>query len=266
MKYLAFIFILLASPLLGQNKLEVRGIYTGENKYVQNPYADDLVHFCTDSVKINDCIYNIDLNSSAFKLDLKSLKIPLGETVNIIIYHKESCKPKILNSMAFPPKTSKIKFDSIKLDEEGVLSWKCYNDSVGGRPPLKIEQLKFNRWTEVSEVNQNWNFENHYSTKVSFSPGINKFRINGYSSISDTIYFISTIRPVEYKVSPNSRMLIFEDSVSFELQNENGLRYFRGEGQNVDITGLRNGNYQICYDNEIIKFSIRRKKIHLPQH
>lgn len=264
MKYLAFILILLTPPLLGQSLLKVSALHTGENRYVQNPYSIDFVHFCTDSIKINDGIYNTNLNSSAIKLDLNSLKIPLGEMVNVSIYHKDSCRPKFLNPMS-SPKTSKIRFDSLKLDKDGVLSWKCYNDSVGSRPPLIIEQLKSNRWAMVSEVNQNWDAENYYSTKVNFSPGTNKFRINGYSSISDTVYFTSTIKPVKYKLSANNQMFIFEDSILFELQNENGFMYFRREGQNVDITRLRNGNYQICYDNEIIKFSIRRKKIHLLQ-
>lgn len=130
MKYLVLIFILITTPLLAQKKLEINCINTGENLFIQNPFTDDLIHFCTEAIKINDSIYSTDLNRNAIKLDLRSFKIPLGEKVNIIIIHKERCIPKILHSMGHPPRISKIRFDSIKLDEEGVLTWTCFNDRI----------------------------------------------------------------------------------------------------------------------------------------
>lgn len=87
--------------------MELAGTNTGENLYVQNPYTDSLGHFCIDSIIINGSFYKTDLNSSALQLDFKRLNIPLGETVTIVIYHDESCRPRILSAMTSPPRISK---------------------------------------------------------------------------------------------------------------------------------------------------------------
>ncbi len=260
MKYLIVVLMLLQQSVFAQGVLKVNGIYAGENKFIQNPYAEDLVHFCIDSIIINGSIYNIDCDKSALKLDFDSLKIPLGNTINILIYHKDMCMPKLLNPMS-QPRLSSIQYDSISINEDGGLKWKSYNDSVGARPPFKIEHLKLNQWFEVVNVEQRWASENWYSAKVNFIPGMNNFRIKAGSNISDTIHFENNVKPVEYTIDKINRNVVFECPVYVELQTDKGMVLLQGTRSEVDLSFCKNGAYQIFYDNEIIKLTIRKGKI-----
>ncbi|HEY8402172.1 MAG TPA: hypothetical protein VIK89_12975 [Cytophagaceae bacterium] len=261
MKYTTILILLLHYSVFGQNLVEYKGVYTGENKYVHNPFADfTFAKFCIDSIKINKILYDLGINSSTLQLDLRSLGFSLGDSVTIAIYHSNNCKPLILNPRYYP-KISKVRFDSITISNNGILTFKTFNDSIGVRPDLIVEQRQFNRWIEVSKIQQKWNFENIYATKVSLLPGTNKFRIKTYSSMSDTIIFDVKQPPVSYQSDSINRKIFFEDSVSFELQNGVGSTYIKGIEQTIDLSFLKNGEYKLYYDNEVIKFCIRKKRL-----
>lgn len=75
--------------------LELRGSYQGKNLYIQNP-SIDASGFSTKKVYINDSLYSSDINSSAFELKFTSLKMEIGDSINVKLYY--CCyAPKVLN-------------------------------------------------------------------------------------------------------------------------------------------------------------------------
>jgi len=247
---------------LCQGKREIISVYTCQNIYIQNPFADDLNHYCIDSIELNGKLYTKDVEKSSIAIKLDSLYIPLGSPIKITLYYKVTCMPKILTPMH--PRGSKLTFNSIQLNKDGVLTWKTTNDSIGIRPPFLIEQFRFNRWIRISEIEQTWKSENTYSTRVNLLPGINTFRINSYSGyISDTITIDSEIKPIPYSIDSINKKITFADSVSFELQRNDkfSIRFDNGRNTMIDFSMYEPGKYILFYDNEVIYLTISRKKI-----
>jgi hypothetical protein len=75
--------------------IKINDVYMGKNLYVQNPFAPDS-SFCTSEVYLNGVKVMENMQTSAYEIDLSGLKH--GDTVNVIIYHKDKCKPKILRT------------------------------------------------------------------------------------------------------------------------------------------------------------------------
>ena len=76
----------------------LEGNYQGKNLYIQNPFGSNGVGFCVSEVKVNGNITTDEINSSAFEIDMKPHKLNIGDKVEIKIFHKEDCKPKVLNA------------------------------------------------------------------------------------------------------------------------------------------------------------------------
>src|SRR3954471_6660023 len=93
-------FLLFAgtSRLISQsNVIVLEGNYQGKNLYVQNPFGSGGVGFCVTEVKVNGNITTDEIPSSAFEIDMKPHKLNIGDKVEVKIFHKEDCKPKVLN-------------------------------------------------------------------------------------------------------------------------------------------------------------------------
>jgi hypothetical protein len=98
------IFVLFVTSFSFAGQIVLEGKYHGEDMYVQNPYSSDTTTFCTDSIIVNGIRYEGDIRESAYKLDLESFGFELGTDLVISIYHKDDCKPKVLNEQPHPTK------------------------------------------------------------------------------------------------------------------------------------------------------------------
>jgi hypothetical protein len=86
--------------------IELNGIYHGKNLYVQNQFSATGVVFCVIEVKVNGNITTDETQSSAFEIDLSRHDLRLGDAVNVKIYHRDNCKPKVLNPEVLKAKST----------------------------------------------------------------------------------------------------------------------------------------------------------------
>ena len=85
------------AAIVNMNPIVLEGAYQGKNLYVQNPMTQDgwcAVYVEVNGVKVLD---SLDVQKTAFEIDLKSLGIEQGGAVQIRIYHQSDCMPKVLN-------------------------------------------------------------------------------------------------------------------------------------------------------------------------
>lgn len=109
----------------------------GVHLIIQNPYSSNKI-FCMDSVFINGHKYNGDINVSVFQIVYDSVHIAMGDSANIVLYHKYHCMPHILYSQDSSSK--KTEFISQDITSDGVLKWTTKNEKY--KLPFIIEQYK----------------------------------------------------------------------------------------------------------------------------
>src|SRR3954467_13307608 len=107
-KFILHSFFLFAGvgSAYAQSVIILEGNYQGKVLYVQNPFAPGGVGFCVTEVKVNGNTTTDETNSSAFEVDLKSQNLAMGEKIEVKIFHKDGCKPKILNPEVLKPKST----------------------------------------------------------------------------------------------------------------------------------------------------------------
>src|SRR6476620_9899947 len=106
----------------------LEGNYQGKNLYVQNPYGPGGVGFCVTEVKVNGNITTDETNSSAFEIDLKPHKLNIGDKVEVKIFHKDGCHPKVLNPEVLRPKST-FEIISMVIEKDGTLKWSTKSES-----------------------------------------------------------------------------------------------------------------------------------------
>ncbi|MGV3630643.1 MAG: hypothetical protein ACO1O6_05540 [Bacteroidota bacterium] len=167
-------------------QMELNGKYLGQNLYFQNPNIENDVP-CVDSIYINGIKYPGLINQSAFELNLAGMELELGSDLYIQLYHRDGCKPRILNPVQ--PRISQVEFLETDLQPNGELTWKVKNEMIGNRLPFKIEQMtKDKQWLEIAQIEQRWEEENEYHFQLKFSKGKNTFRIGTQTSPVKYIY------------------------------------------------------------------------------
>src|SRR6185369_9372563 len=142
----------------------LEGNYQGKNLYIQNPFGSGGVGFCVTEVKVNGNITTDEINSSAFEVDMKPHKLNIGDKVEIKIFHKEDCKPKILNPEVLKPKST-FEVVSMTAEPDGTVKWSTKSET--GKLAFAVEQFRWNKWVKVGEVEGNGTpTSNDYSFKV----------------------------------------------------------------------------------------------------
>jgi hypothetical protein len=263
MKKLIFIIVLTISiTFLGfsENQIVLEGIYQGENVFVMNPFSATGVGFCIFEVTVNGEITTDEINSSAFEIDLSALDIEEGETVKIIIKHKDGCTPKVLNSEVLNPKST-FNVEAITVSKDGTLKWSTTGER--GVLTFTVEQYKWNKWIKVESVEgKGTSTLNNYSCKVSFNTGENKFRVKQIdytkkARYSDEVTYTSLAATITFLPGDGKKAIdkiTFSATTSYEIYDYFGRLQLKGEGLNVDITSLTNGSYFLNYDNATATF------------
>lgn len=269
-KYIFAFFILLSFQSMAQSsgdssisQLVLSGIYSGKNIYVQNPSADiENTAYCTDSVVVNGKRCIINLNQSAFEIKLDSIIKVQGTNVTIIIYHKKTCKPKVLQSMAFPPPRSKVEFTSFEIDTTGRVHITTRNEPTGNRPSFQIDQLRGYAWRRVLTIPQKWSTENTYDTIIQLTAGVNTFRLSEmmYAESEKIITVESGIPEISCTIDSTMNWITCSDTVYFEIQTTSNLTFYKGYHKKIDISILQNGSYVLLYENKRMLFNIKRSK------
>lgn len=244
----------------------LEGNYQGKTLYVQNPFASGGVGFCVTEVRVNGNITTDEITSSAFEIDLKAHKLNIGEKVEVKIFHKADCKPKVLNPEVLKPKST-FEVVSMSADKEGTLSWTTKSET--GKLAFVIEQFRWNKWVKVGEVEgKGTPTSNDYSFKVSPHSGKNQLRVrqtdySGQPRLSKAADFMSDVPEIEYAPQKVSKELNFSvkgksdkaAETMYEIYDQYGNIVKKGFGSKVDVSNLPKGSYFINYDNKMGEFT-----------
>ncbi len=245
----------------------LEGNYQGKPLYVQNPFASGGVGFCVTEVRVNGNITTDELTSSAFEIDLKSHKLNVGEKVEVKIFHKADCKPKVLNPEVLKPKST-FEVISMNADKDGMLKWSTKSET--GKLTYAVEQFRWNKWVKVGEVDGSGTPANsEYSFKVAPHSGKNQLRVrqtdySGQPRLSKPVDFTSDVPEAEFapqqKATKELNFFVKGKAdkavdTMYEIYDQYGNVVKKGFGNKVDISNLPKGGYFINYDNKMGEFT-----------
>ncbi|MBX2960322.1 MAG: SpoIIE family protein phosphatase [Flavobacteriales bacterium] len=92
------IILSLFQQIFSQEKMTVKGVYSGKNLYVQNPLKEEFGGgFCVTRVLLNGKATETTTNAHAFELNLSDKLLKIGDSIIIVFEHYTGCSPRILN-------------------------------------------------------------------------------------------------------------------------------------------------------------------------
>lgn len=261
LQLLAVIALLLVLKGYSQSMILLEGTYQGKNVYVQNPFASSGVGFCVYEVRVNDQVTTDEIGSSAFEIDLRNFNLKPGDPVTIKIFHKDDCKPKVLNPEVLKPKSTFVT-TSITLEcgkEEGTLKWVTTGEQ--GKLTYIVEQYRWNKWVKVGEVDGTGTAgPNTYTQKVILHSGENQFRVkqvdySGQPRTSPVAKCTSSRPEMTFFPAKAKTTITFEGGETlWEIYDQYGNIVKKGFGSTIDVTGLAKGGYFLNYDNKTGEF------------
>jgi hypothetical protein len=254
--FLYFIILLVVVPFSARSgELKITGVYLGKNIYIQNPLSNDRVSFCSEEVYLNGNKIFIDVERSAFEIDLSS--VGLNKSVFIKIVHKDSCSPKVINPEAIKPiMAKKFRFQNV-LITNSQLSF-----STSDEMPLSlfsIEKSLEGDWIRIDTLNAKGSRDiNQYSIAINHEEGNNRYRIQyipfeGKAHLSEEIEFDFTGDPVAYDVSKHKDKIVLSKPAAYEIMDENGNKVKSGKTEEILLSDLRPGIYYINVGNKTEK-------------
>lgn len=240
----------------------LEGNYQGKNLYIQNPFGSNGVGFCVNEVKVNGNITTDETNSSAFEIDLKQHKLNIGEKVEIKIFHKEDCKPKVLNPEVLKPKST-FEVISMNIDKDGTFTWSTKSET--GKLTYAVEQYRWNKWVKVGEVDGvGTPVTNNYSFKIVPHSGKNQVRVrqtdySGQPRLSKAAEFVSDVADISFapiKVKSDINFVAGGKPIEtmYEIYDQYGNIVKKGYGDKIDVSNLPKGGYFLNYDNKMGEF------------
>ena len=270
-KFLSILFALLSGTITvsaqSNNVIILEGNYQGKVLYVQNPFASSSgVGFCVTEVKVNGNITTDEITSSAFEIDFKPHKLNIGDKVTVQIFHKDGCKPKVLNPEVLKPKST-FEVISMSADKDGTFKWTTKSET--GKLSFIVEQFRWNKWVKVGEVEGVGSpTSNEYSFKVSPHSGKNMLRVrqtdySGQPRMSKSVEFVSDVPEIDFSPLKTTKDLSFFMKASpdkaietmYEIYDQYGNIVKKGYGSKVDVSNLPKGGYFINFDNRMGEFT-----------
>jgi hypothetical protein len=263
--YLSILY-LFTSRISAQNSVIILdGNYQGKSLFVQNPFNSGGVGFCVTEIKVNGNITTDETNSSAFEIDLKAHKLSMGEKVEVKIFHKDGCKPRVLNPEILKARSS-FEVVNMAIDKDGTLKWSTKNET--GILTYIIEQYRWNKWVKVGELEGSGTFNiNEYSFKITPHSGKNQLRIKqtdytGQPRISKPVDFVSDVPESDFAPLKTSKEINFISRLDgkatetmYEVYDQYGNIVKKGFGSKVDVSNLPKGIYFTNFDNKMGEFT-----------
>ncbi|CAN5870149.1 hypothetical protein BH11BAC7_BH11BAC7_36650 [soil metagenome] len=244
--------------LFANEALLVEGKYQNKNIYVQNSFSSNGVGFCAYEVYVNDVRTTDEVASSAFEIDLRPYNLQQGDKVEIKIFHKDGCEPKVLNPEALKPRPS-FATKSISVNKaSGLISWITTGES--GALPFIVEQYRWNKWVYVGEVQGlGTPGEHSYSFQTIAHSGENKFRVKQVGFGKEVKYtpevnFIPENKPaLSFSQSNDTKLVTISGESLYEMYDGYGNVVLKGFGTKVDLTDFTKGTYYLCFDNQVVE-------------
>lgn len=241
--------------------LVLTGKYQSKNIYVQNAFNSNGLGYCAYEVRVNGMVTTDELNSSAFEIDLKNFNFKIGDKIEIQIFHKEDCSPRVLNPDALTPRPT-FQTESIAISPSGLLTWNTNNET--GVLTYIIEQYRWNKWVYMGEVEGIGTPGKHaYAFQVMPHSGENKFRVKQVGFAREVRYtpevkFISSVDAITYTQNTAMRKVLFSDNTLYEIYDPYGNIVLKGYGKTIDLSAFKRGTYYLCFDNEVVDIDKKR--------
>ena len=258
-----FFVLFLSFPLysLGKGEIKLKGIYKGENLYVENPYSSSGVGFCVSEILVNGNTTIDEINSSFFEIDLSIYNFKYGDLLNIVITHRDGCVPRVLNKEVLTP-ASTFEMQIIVVDKSGFLKWATLKEH--GVLPFVIEQYRWNKWIRVGSIKgKGTNKLNKYNFSVDFHSGKNKFRVkqvgsNNKARYSESVEYINSTPVVTFIPGNGGKVterIFFSSITRFEIYDYYGKIVKTGNSDQINVSSLKSGSYFLNYDNKTATFT-----------
>ncbi|HTF02543.1 MAG TPA: hypothetical protein VK826_00900 [Bacteroidia bacterium] len=257
MKNILFLlsFLLPAFAFAESGTLVIEGKYQNKNIYVQNSFSGNGVGFCAYEVRVNGQTSTDEVNSSAFEIDLRAYNLVEGDPVNIQIFHKEGCAPKVLNPEVLKPRPT---FDtkSITCSAAGLLTWTTTGETSS--IAFIVEQFRWNKWVYVGEVQGIGTPAEHtYNFQTVAHSGENKFRVKQVGFGKEVKYTPevkhtpANSTALTFTQSNDSKTITLSGDSMYEMYDAYGNVVLKGFGRDIDLSSFDKGMYFLCFDNKI---------------
>jgi len=234
--------------------------YSGKNIYVQNPFAGNGVGSCTEKVLVNGKETNDSIIAPAFEINLGIYGFKKGDSVNVKIYHKDDCKPKILNTGGTPKNPFQIVSAKIVSDSFFI---KACQDTEQLENKFILEQFRWNKWVKWDSLTfsgKNDTVEFVFNIKKYIHTGKNQFRIKwvdytGQPRYSKGVY-LETKEEKDFFVDKghhgyyDTNPIPFKRETYYELYDKFGKLVLKGYGKSFYINQFPVDVYYLNYDNK----------------
>ncbi len=245
--FLTSVLFLFSQIFLGQ-EIKLSGVYNGTNLYVMNPEDG-----CVKSVYINDSLSKDEINSNAFEINFDLMEIDSAAALNVVIVHKDDCKPLVINPDAINP-LNNFAFRIFRVNRNGNATFSISGDP--GPEPIKLQQFRWGKWINIADVSEaDPKKPNYYNVEVKFHAGNNLFRLvrtdeSGADTYSKTVKIRSQNKELKLISSKVSDILKFSEETFYEIFDERGGFIRDGYGSEEDVSDLSKGKYWVNYDNK----------------
>lgn len=254
LRYL-FLFLFIGTSAAFAGELKLVGQYHGKDLYIQNPfYGSSTTEYCIESVYVNGKERQHP-EQGAFIVSLNHLQ--QDDPLEIVIVHKDGCKPRILNASAFATNKA-FKFESFEVTEDAI------NWSATGEKPMNtylVEQFVNNSWLDIGKVQSKGNpGVNTYSYAPDHHSGANKYRIK-YQERTGQVYhtvvkeYSSTLEAVTFYPTRVKDKIYLSREANYEILDQFGNAVKKGRAKEIDCNDLKSGQvYYLVVDNRTESF------------
>jgi hypothetical protein len=243
---------LLNAPLFGQfDTLKLKGVYTGKNLHVKNPYNENGVGYCISEVFVNtQRLTDQCWRQLPFEIDFPCCGLKQGDSVRIQMVVQKGCNPKVLNPEVLKPRNT-CEYLSVEVHKDSI-TWVTKNEQ--GSLPFIVEHYRWNKWVHAGEVKgKGTSGENRYALKINLHSGENKFRVRQVRTTMDVysnvVTATSKVPSVTLKQQEVDDMLYFSGTTRFEIYSELGDILKKGVADKVNCSDLKRGYYYVNFDN-----------------
>jgi len=241
-------------PVFAQ-QIELSGLYSGKNIYVQSPGEGE--DYCVKSVVVNGIVLTDIPKHAAFEIPLDKQFLTIGDSVHIIIHHQEGCKPKILNSSGclFSKQESVSNFSAAK----GVLFWTYKNPPAGYR--WIVQHYRWSHWDSIGVVTAD-RAKSDYTFQVpNLHSGDNCFRLVGVTDesktgLSEELHVEGAHEQIEMVFNKKEHYIVFSSPTLFRLINEEGKLIREDSAQSFQVSDLKKGSYFLLFDNHSARIKL----------
>ncbi|MCB0496858.1 MAG: hypothetical protein KDC79_12040 [Cyclobacteriaceae bacterium] len=252
---LVFLFVFTASLVNAQEAIVQIGVYRGKNLFIQNPYDSKTKSYCVQSVEVNGNTILSSPNSSALTVDLSGFEI--NQNVQITIFHKSGCVPKVLNPRVLQQGTG-FQFVQTLVDDSSI-SWITTGEQDKSAY-YEVEKLKLDDWRTIQKVKAKGDIDNNqYSVGVVHYSGDNEFRIHYLAkdadAYSETFNFYSAKDPISfYPIDKVDDLISLTEPTDYIIKTKEGVILKKGVGQDIFVDDLKPGEYIIVIENREEEF------------